>query len=276
MKRILTLLFVMLLSALALTSCADAEDGEFNIYSLDVFGIFTPDVLREDPEEVFDKAIDDITDAKEYELNITSYVDYKIVGILEGIQEREIPRDSNDTLTIRENENGLHIFGETVYDAGLGAIRSEQMSLHYFDGFMYTDYSGTKYKVEVPKERLETTNANVYTIMSKLIELLFKSYKPAGDDFDGVKAVKVDDLYLMEMTFIIDENIDETIYFKEGELTIKAYFDADGNLKKYFVGVEAEHGGVHLSGAYEIECRIGSVRISAPDNADEYQLRTVK
>ena len=146
MKRALSTVFIMFLSIFVFSSCS-----HFDPYMLDVFGLVTPVVLQMTPEEVFDHGIDDILDAEEYELKITSYTDYTVVGELSGIKLRDVPSDTTEYMVVKESGESVHLEIDYKFHDSLGAERAETVSLIYVDGMLYIDDHGIREKKEVAK-----------------------------------------------------------------------------------------------------------------------------
>lgn len=255
MKKAIVGIFVLVLSVFVFASCGS---DDFDVYSLDIFGVFTPEVMKQDPERLYEKGVDNILRADEYSVEYSFTTKASGDGVTDKITEQCEKNSGKISLSVT-NDAFSYI-----------TIDSEQrtQSVICVDGISYTDKGINMVKSAVTEAQYKSLLNKAESVLS----ILLSNFD--DDTYENVKIKQDGDLYKIE--FPVDKGdgilIDET--FTEG--SICAWFDDDKRLVKYVFEVvldddSGEDGAVRYVQTHEMTIKLGEVSISAPKNANQYQ-----
>lgn len=230
----------------AFTGCDD-----FTVYDLDVFGLYTPEIMQKDSADVYDDAYDKAVAYKEFMIDLELISDY---------DESTVPAESNDEYADKTEIGCIAVKGENFI------IDNGEFTMAIIGNTAYQKMEGQKVKITLGDEELEMAKSSINwseALPSMLI-------KPDESSFDDAKIKKDGDLFVMEISLGKEDMQDEDKEsFVSGKLVVK--FNEDGDMV-YYKGiiVSASDNGVKCTQTRILKIKTSDYEVKAPADASEY------
>ena len=254
MKKTLLAVLVLIASVFVLSSCGDVD-----AYDFDVFGLYTPFPMKQDPEKLYEEAAEDVLRLDEYDITI----DYTVKASGEKLRGSTKSRyeEQSSEIHIVKTEDAFS-YELAPKKAEIAQNERQSQTVICVDGIIYT-------KIDRETTKQPVTDAEYYERLASFEQVLSVIILNFDDDnYEDAEVVEDGDLFKLELSIEKDDYVVGYDEFVEGKLS--AWFDEDGRLKEYMVSVtfeiesDGEDGTYRLEEIYEIEIDDVKMPIAPP------------